>query len=652
MKIWINRSNQTYGPYQLKSIREWQLEEKVHMDDLGWDLENKQWVALVDLLDRLEGGVGGILPSKEEDSESKVEKIQMLLDSKNEELALDLLLPDPCPLVFETLIKGLSIYRFGDYCKFVCANRFEFELLSNCPPEANISVSDGVQEYFKTNSLKSLGLKSSWIVQSDNFQFFSNLRELDLTLDEECDLTFLAYLPGLLSLSLSCKESGFVDLKALAPLENLEKLFVYNAHNLSSIEPIRNMKKIRSLHLVNCPKLESLAPLDSCVGLKELTLSDSGSGFAQVNPIGSLIELEILSLSGWKELKSLDGLENLVDLKEIDLSYCKVIDRIDPLFELQFLDKVKGCQAPWTPEAFVFMVEKKVPLDFFRREASAYEDGPELIEEMLSSFSQLNSNMFESMSNEIFYDLVYFAFECAETFNLKNWNNSERDALGDSVFNQLADAASGSIENLLCVAKFNFGQWYSHPSMAIDCINRAISTYKQAENGLACIPSFLEICDNNYPEGISFICQKIIHFDIMDMEIWDHEQWTDDFESYNGYSLHLPDISEFTNLESFKLGKLLTFPDGLENLKNLIKLTIDCYQGEDLTIPESLINLKEIRFEEAENLRNLNDLSVFPNLEILDLQYCGCYLKKPDWLGKIDSEKVEILLPEEWDDEQ
>ena len=112
------------------------------------------------------------------------------------------------------------------------------------------------------------------------------------------------------------------------------------------------------------------------------------------------------------------------------------------------------------------------------------------------------------------------------------------------------------------------------------------------------------------------------------------------------------DKYKFENLESYAHELPGPLPEGLEKLPNLSKLHLcNSFEAEELNIPESMINLREIFTEDVENLRTLNDLSAFPNLETIDLQ--GCYeLKKPDWLEKLDPEKVELIPPDWWEEEE
>ena len=136
------------------------------------------------------------------------------------------------------------------------------------------------------------------------------------------------------------------------------------------------------------------------------------------------------------------------------------------------------------------------------------------------------------------------------------------------------------------------------------------------------------------------------------MEIWDLQEWTDEFETESGSYLSLPEIEKFVNLESYSHELNADLPAGLEKLPKLTKLHINySFEQEELIIPESMINLREIITEEVENLRTLNDLSVFPNLETIDLYEC-CNLEKPDWLEKIDRDKVDLICPEHWEEEK
>ena len=640
MKIWIGRNGESYGPFRSDTTRRWLEEGKLVKDDSAWDLENERWVALVDLLDRLEGGASEGVLAKEEDHESKAAKIRELLVSRNEDLALDILLGDPCPRLFETLIKDLGTWRIGEDRKFDCRNRFEFELLVNCPEEAEIP------ESFGTETLKIFSLNSSWITKPEAFKCFSSLRKLALVVNDDSDLSFLVHLPGLVNLTLNCRGSEFSDLGVLSPLENLEELFVSGADNLISLEPLRNMKKIRALRLSGCSEIESLDPLGSCPDLEELDLSGSGKGFVQVDPIGSLVKLEKVSLSGWADLESLDGLENLVNLKEIDLNGCEGIDRLDPLYELKFLELLKGTlNPPWSSETFVFMVETKADLSTFRDQVDEQEDGPELMEEMLSCFSQLNSKAIESMSYESFNDLVYFAFSCAEKFNLKGWYTGERGELSRQAYWLLADCAGDSVRKYLRVADFNNGQYYCDQLLARSCIDRAIEAFDEECQDEEILGHFIRACTENdmYPDAIPLFCAKMKTLNL-DEYVWDLTAWPDEFE-FDGYELSFPPLADFSNLEELSTNGLSEFPDELANLNKLKRLNAWSFAGEKLELPSGLESLEEIDLESSEQLKTLGDLSAFRSLKSVNLWGCD-QLERPDWLSKIDSETLEICLPD------
>lgn len=640
MKIWIGRNGESYGPFSTNTTQRFLEEGKLKNDDLAWDLENQEWIELENLLTRVEGQGKAGLTEKEQTPESKADKIRELINSKNEELALDLLLGDSCPKVFANLAGSLLSWRIGEARELECHSRFEFELLANLPPGTDLP------DKFATHEIKLLGLRSSWIVRPSDISRFSNLGTLNLTLDEEFDFTELVKLRELKTLTITCLGFDFTDLSILSPLEKLEEITVKNAKNLVSIEPLTERTSLLTLRLIGCPGIESLAPLASCSLLREIDLSGSGSELADAKVLGKLVELEKVSLSGWKKLETLEGLESLHNLQEIDLSGCRSIKRLDPLYNLKFLELVKGSlPIKWSADAFSFMVETKADLTAFRDQVEEQEDGPELLEEMLSCFSTLNPKAVESMSYDSFDDLVYFAFSCAERFNLKRWYTEGRGELSRQAYWFLADCAGASVRKLLRVADFNNGQYYCDQTLARSCIDRAIEAFEDATKDEEILGHFIRACTENgmYPDAIPLFCAKMNSLNL-DEYAWDLREWPEEFE-FDGYTLPFPSLSAFGNLEELSTNGLSILPSELDELKKLKRLEAWSFRGETLELPESMACLEEIELESSEELKTLGDLSVFRSLKWVNLAGCD-QLERPDWLSKIDHGVVEINLPD------
>ena len=636
-KIWLARSSKTYGPYTTESIREFIDQGKCSKLDLAWDRAENKWIPLHNLLDLSELTKNQETKEKSDEiATERAEKIIELLDSDREEFAIDLLLSSQCTKVFEILLgkRKMKYRHYGipqnekidDWLEI--STRFDFELLLQCPADAQID------PFLQIREKKGLNISFSWELKVSDLQGFKNLKVLRFDPN-----------PG-----------SSLSLDGLIEFENLDHLSLLKCkHYCPSIEPVFTLTNLKKLILGNyCQDLEALENLQE---LEKLVLDGSGEGRSTIGGIANLCNLKSLSLSGWEDLESLAGLQKLDKLEELNLCDCKKISSIEPLLALPNLSKVETgwsrLKIPWSLDAFKLIVRTGLSFDCFREQIYEYEDGPELAEEMLAGFQSLDADTLEELENQDFEDLVHLVFVCAERFNLKKWFNPEREALGGDAFNFLAHAASKSPSKLLIVAKYNNGQCYSNVYAAREYIDRAIALYVQEKHGLKMFISFLERCTENgiHPDGVSKICRKIKHLSLHEMEIWDHQEWKDEFEAESGSYLCLPSIDKFENLESYAHELPGPLPEGLEKLPNLSKLYLyNSFEAEELNIPESMIKLREIFTEDVENLRTLNDLSVFPNLETIDL--CGCYqLKKPDWLQKLDPEKVELIPPDWWEEE-
>ena len=238
-----------------------------------------------------------------------------------------------------------------------------------------LPVSTLVKLFPIADTLISLTLSDCDISNIEALSNFSQLRELDLTLNSISDLRGLEVLGGLKRLGLSCVYMDSVE--ELGYLENLEVLDISSNIDLSLKNELEGLKRLRELDLEgndifdirtigrsksitklnlkecrlldmnglhNFPHLQYLNlsgnPIEKIDGLSKMTSLRSiylnSTSISKIEGLDSLENLEALDLSDTKITK-IQGLENLINLRDLNLSYLKV-NKIEGLETLVFLE--------------------------------------------------------------------------------------------------------------------------------------------------------------------------------------------------------------------------------------------------------------------------------------------------------------------------
>lgn len=174
----------------------------------------------------------------------------------------------------------------------------------------------------------------------------TNLIELNLRFLGITDITALAEVPGLKSLSLA--HNKIVDISSLAKISGLEVLFLNGNHTLADVsalsglvnmalldlswtdvkdlEPLSGLVLLKNLELLNCTRVHDLSPLSGLTRLWKLRLSHSL--VADLTPIGRFTSLTYLELSHMRGVTTLSPLLRLNKLSSLILekTVCKTSD--------------------------------------------------------------------------------------------------------------------------------------------------------------------------------------------------------------------------------------------------------------------------------------------------------------------------------------
>jgi hypothetical protein len=106
---------------------------------------------------------------------------------------------------------------------------------------------------------------------------------------------------------LSLSGTKVKSLKGIENLQNLEALILYFSDSLKDIEPILELKKLRKIHVIKCPKVN-------------------------IAPIMEMKQLEEINIYGPRKLKSLKFINNMPHLHTLCLNCSKIEDEdLSPL---------------------------------------------------------------------------------------------------------------------------------------------------------------------------------------------------------------------------------------------------------------------------------------------------------------------------------
>jgi Leucine-rich repeat (LRR) protein/ferric-dicitrate binding protein FerR (iron transport regulator) len=158
----------------------------------------------------------------------------------------------------------------------------------------------------------------------------------------------LAALPGAGNIASLCVsgEALASDLWALAGIKNLTSLrFGSGAGRVANLEPLANLKSLRSLSLSGLNPAADLSPLGRLPNLRALDLFRS-SGVSDLSFLAGLHALTSLNLGYCTGLSNLSPLAGLEDLRYLNLEWCNGLRDVSPLAQLTDLQELNlgGCK--------------------------------------------------------------------------------------------------------------------------------------------------------------------------------------------------------------------------------------------------------------------------------------------------------------------
>ena len=134
-------------------------------------------------------------------------------------------------------------------------------------------------------------------------------------------------------------------MSGIARLKNLKTVYFYRCTSItdSTLDALRFLPNLEEVKLRNCPRIYSIAPLNSCKNLRKLVLSDLNKTiFEELDRLKIIGQLESLDLSDCPGLtdSTAEIIAQATSLKQLRLYDCKAItDKFfDPLFNLNNLE--------------------------------------------------------------------------------------------------------------------------------------------------------------------------------------------------------------------------------------------------------------------------------------------------------------------------
>ncbi len=402
---------------------------------------------------------------------------------------------------------------------------------------------------------------------------FSNLEILDLsTCESISNINPLGNLNKLKVLDIGSEKSlvkSLSDLRALAKMPTLSKLYLKNCENITDLNPLRKLFDLDSLTLLNCKNLRDLESLSNLIRLKSIELS-GGERIKDLIPIGNLINLENLTLENFKIIQSLGPLKNLNNLKSLKLIGFQAISDILPLENLSKL--------------------KILHLGNFL----CLSDLSSL--QGLRNLEELNLTNLSSISK---------IFSLSSLFKLTSIHLSDLFNLSEiSTLSTLKNLSEITIRQCNLINNFSF-------LSNLESLNK-LQISSDHIMSLSSIRNLQNLC------SLHIYCNQLVNIgqliSLPNLEYLVLE------------SKKIVDISfiiYFEKITSLKLecSKLKNL-NPIANLFNLISLTIYSEELEDLSPLSNLHDLQNLNLQGCKNLKDLNILSKLTKLKNINLDYC------------------------------
>ncbi len=238
-------------------------------------------------------------------------------------------------------LKSLKFYKSGDFFSSI-TNAFDdpskIESLSLATLDINMESEIDISTF---SGLKELSL--DYVDEYDNVDLLADLNNLEslkigISNNKSNELEFLSSLNKLKSLEIDMNSDSSLSSDAIFyGLPNIEKLSFHDMKDIKNINFIKNMPKLNSLQIDNCPIID-LEPLRDNINLTELSLKGySTDKISDLSPIASLTNLKKLTILNVDvDENTLPNLSNLSMLSDVSI-YSKYLNSINGMSQIEHL---------------------------------------------------------------------------------------------------------------------------------------------------------------------------------------------------------------------------------------------------------------------------------------------------------------------------
>jgi len=337
MKIYIHRKGQTYGPYEREAVEGFIREKRTSLRDWA-SLEGSEEHVRLEVL----------LRDEQEDSEDvgefaeTVAKIKMLVESDQEEFAIELVRGLNEPKLYSELLRDCAIcedgtghLRLPDWIfndeEDVDHRPFFLQLFEYYPEEADIDAS------LRRENITSLRLHSCPLKNMPGLNGLTNLTELELW---------------------SCP--SLTNVHGLSGLTNLTNLYLTCCSSLTNIDALNGLTNLTNLDLAGCSSLTNMDALSGLTNLTYLNLTGCLS-LTNMDALCGLTNLTFLNLSHCDSLTNLDGLKGLTNLPRLWMHDCSSLRSVAALSGLTNLTYLNLCECSSLTNDQVKVLRKCLP---------------------------------------------------------------------------------------------------------------------------------------------------------------------------------------------------------------------------------------------------------------------------------------------------
>ena len=145
-------------------------------------------------------------------------------------------------------------------------------------------------------------------------------------------------------------------------VHRLEPNHLEIAHSLhhGDLSGLKSLSSLSSLWLMDCPNLTSIDALKDIKKLNHLLIS-SAPKLANIDPIKELKDLQALELVDCKALPNLDALRDLATLKTLIVTNCTRLKNVDGILGLEGLQKLDLYANGWLTKETLTIVRSALP---------------------------------------------------------------------------------------------------------------------------------------------------------------------------------------------------------------------------------------------------------------------------------------------------